>query len=152
MRLLIYTGVWACSATLAATYGGFYYRTHPAQSSVTLSVNHIKPRDLKTITVPIIRNGQIRGYITAEFSIIGQSSEPHEQSPDIDSYVLDEAYRLIYSEADVDFDFIRQTDLARLTSDIKSRVNSRLGKEALQDVLVSSFHYVSSEDVKKNGN
>ncbi len=152
MRLLIYAGAWACFTTLATTYVGFYYRTHPSQPSVTVSVNHVKPRDLKTITVPVIRNGQIRGYISAEFSIIGQSSELHEQSPDIDSYVLDEAYRLIYSETGLDFDFIKQTDLTRLTSDIKSRVNSRLGKEALQDVLVSSFHYVSSGEVKKSGN
>ena len=116
MQLLIYASAWACLTTLAATFGGFYYRTHPGRPSIIVSANNAKPRDLKTITVPVIRNGQIRGYISAEFSIIGQSSESHEQSLDIDSYVLDEAYRLIYSETGVDFDFIRQTDLTRFSS------------------------------------
>lgn len=149
MAPLIYAGAWACFATLAATYGAFYYRTHPAQPSVTSAANHAKSRDLKTITVPVIRNGQIRGYISAEFSIVGLSSGSHEQGPDIDSYVLDEAYRLIYAETGVDFDFIQQTDLTRLTSDIKSRVNSRLGTAALQDVLVRSFHYISRDETQK---
>lgn len=97
----------------------------------------------------MIRYGKILGYITAEFSIVGPSSDSHEQGPDTDSYVLDEAYRLIYAETGVDFDFVKQTDLTRLTSDIKSRVNSRLGKDALQDVLIRSFHYVSREETQK---
>jgi hypothetical protein len=64
-------------------------------------------------------------------------------------YVLDEAYRLIYAESTVEFQNIQKADLSKLTSDIKSRVNTRLGRDAIKDVLVRSFHYVSREDAQK---
>jgi hypothetical protein len=149
MFRLILIGVWACFATLATTYAAFYYRSHPSHGSTSVPQAQTKPRDLKTITVPIIQDSQILGYISAEFSIIAPPSDPHQQTPDADGYVLDEAYRLIYSEAKIDFEHIQKTDLDRLTSDIKSHVNSRLRRAAIEDVLVRSFHYVPRDHLDK---
>lgn len=149
MAPLIFVGVWTCVTTLAATYGGFFYRTHPALPADLTHATRAQSRDLRTITVPVIRNGQILGYISADFSIIGANTDQHQNTPDIEGYVLDEAYRLIYAETGVDFDFIQKTDLNRLTADIKSHVNTRLEREAIQDVLVRSFHYVPRDQIQK---
>lgn len=145
----ILIGAWASLATLAATYAAFYYRTHPAHTATAAPEAHAKPQDLKTITVPIIRDGQILGYISADFSITAPPSQTHGQPPDAEGYVLDEAYRLIYAETDIDLDRIEKIDLNRLTSDIKSRVNNRLKRMAIEDVLVRSFHYVPRDRLGK---
>ena len=138
-------GVMTCLTALASTYGGFYYRTRPTPSAAATPVQQSKARELKTITVPMIRDGHIRGYVSAEFSIIAAEINPHQENPEIDSYVLDEAYRLIYADNGLDFQAIQKTDLNRLTADIKLRVNTRLNREAIQDVHVRGFHYVPRE-------
>lgn len=145
----ILLGFWVCAVSLGATYGGFYYKTRPAPTSSAAHETNIKAQDLKTITVPIIQEGQIRGYISADFSVVGAEQDPHQKGLDTEGYVLDEAYRLIYAESTVEFQNIQKADLSKLTSDIKSRVNTRLGRDAIKDVLVRSFHYVSREDAQK---
>lgn len=142
-------GAWTCCVALGATYSAFYFRLQPSHNTSAAQDSHPKAQDMKTITVPIIRDGQIRGYVTADFSIIGQETDPHLPGPEIEGYVLDEAYRLIYAESSVDFDSIQKTDLARLTSDIKSRVNRRLEREALQDILIRGFHYVPRDELQR---
>lgn len=149
MAPIIIVSFVTCFATLAATYSAFFYSSQHARVIAPAQSIQIKSHDLQTITVPIIRKGQIRGYLTADFSIIGHGEESKSSNQDVDSYVLDEAYRLIYAETDVDFDSIKKADLSRLTSDIRSRVNTRLQQETIQDVLVRGFHYVPRDQLNK---
>jgi len=149
MLRLVMISAWICAVALGATYSAFYFRSRPAQQASVAHASHPKAQDLKTITVPIIRDGQIRGYITADFSMIGQETDPHQPTPEIEGYVLDEAYRMIYAETGIDFASIQKTDLARLTSDIKSHVNHRLEREALQDILIRGFHYVPRDELQR---
>lgn len=149
MLRLFMISAWTCCIALGATYSAFHFRLQPSQNTSSAHESHAKAQDMKTITVPIIRDGQIRGYVTADFSIIGQETDPHLPAPEIEGYVLDEAYRMIYAESSVDFDSIQKTDLARLTSEIKSRVNRRLEREALQDILIRGFHYVPREELQR---
>lgn len=145
----ILLGLWVCAVSLGATYGGFIYKTRPASAPETSHDANINAQDLKTITVPIIQEGQIRGYISADFSVVVAQQDPHEKGPETESYVLDEAYRLIYADSTVEFQNIQKTDLTKITSDIKSRVNSRLGRDSIKDVLVRGFHYVPREEAQK---
>ena len=145
----ILIGLWMCAISLGATYAGFWYKTRPAPAPSAAHDANTKAQDLKTITVPIIQDGQIRGYISADFSVVGAEQDPHSKGLDTEGYVLDEAYRLIYAESTIEFQNIQKTDLTKLTGDIKSRVNARLGREAIKDVLVRSFHYVPREEVQK---
>lgn len=149
MLQLILIGLWTCAISLGSTYAGFYYKTRPMPPPAEGHEASTKSQDLKTITVPIIQDGEIKGYISADFSVIGAERDPHAKSPDIEGYVLDEAYRLIYAETTIEFQNIQKTDLDKLTTDIKSRVNTRLGREAIKDVLVRSFHYVPREEMQK---
>ncbi len=141
--------VWICFVTLGSTYAAFSYRLGQAQAVSNSTDTQPVAHDLKTITVPVIRDGQVRGYISADFSIIVQEGETNRHMPDIDGYVIDESYRFIYSDTSIAFDAIRKTDLTQLTSDIKSRVNARLGRQTLQDVLVRGYHYIPRDQLPK---
>lgn len=146
---LIIICLWTCLVTIGAAYVAFYYRIRPTQDVITPNELHPVTHDLKPITVPVIREGQVRGYISADLTIIAEGNENKQHIPDIDGYVLDESYRYIYSESSIEFEAIRKTDLAQLTSNIKSRVNARLGRQALQDVLVRGFHYIPRDQLSK---
>ncbi|MGJ0508741.1 MAG: flagellar basal body-associated protein FliL [Methylocystis sp.] len=151
MNQTLIVGIWACVVTLAGAYGGVYFRQ---QSSASANVAHeekLEARKIKPITVPIIADGMLRGYISAEFSLMTPKSDPHGHGPSLDpeGYVMDEAFRLIYSENKVDFSNMQKSDLAQLTSQITANVNKRLGSDLIRETLVKNFAFIPREELPK---
>jgi hypothetical protein len=139
-------GLWICFVSLASTYAGAYLKTHPfavfSKGSHGLEIRRVKP-----ITVPIISGGTLKGYVSAEFSFLKDDLHKREGALDPESYFMDEAFRLIYSDNTIDFNNIEKFDLAGLTKKITERVNERLGRAVVKETLVKSFAFVPREDV-----
>jgi hypothetical protein len=143
-------GIWACVATLAGAYGGVYWRTHandPVKSAA--HEEKLETRKIKPITVPIIGNGMIKGYILAEFSLVSPKGDPHEHALDPEGYFLDEAYRLIYGWRDKDFTNMPTSDVAEMTRLITEKVNQRLGKEVVKEALVTNFGFIPRDELQR---
>ncbi len=143
-------GIWACVATLAGAYGGVYWRMHandPAKSAA--HEEKLETRKIKPITVPIIGNGMIKGYILAEFSLVSPKGDPHEHALDPEGYFLDEAYRLIYGWRDKDFTNMPTSDVAEMTRLITEKVNQRLGKEVVKEALVTNFGFIPRDELQR---
>jgi hypothetical protein len=65
-----------------------------------------------------------------------------------DPFILDEAFRSIFSDERIDFQHLERFDVASLTAKIRSDVNARFGADLLQDMLVEQFTFVSSDEVR----
>lgn len=147
LRLLV-IGIWTCAVTLASTYGAAYWKTHkvvaPAQDA---HVEKLEVRKVKPITVPIISDGALKGYISAEFSYVVDVSNKSHRSLDPDSYLMDEAFRHIYADNGLDFRRIEKIDLNALTKELARRVNARMGEGSLKEILVKNFAFVPKEDI-----
>ncbi|MCC3244895.1 flagellar basal body-associated protein FliL [Methylocystis sp. WRRC1] len=145
----IFIGLWACVATLGATYGGAYWRMHQNTAPAAEHAEKLDVRKLKPITVPVIADGVLRGYVSAEFSMVGPQADKHEHTLDPESFFLDEAFRVIYSESKIDFSDIQKADLSALTSQITANVNQRMGKNVVKETLVRNFTFVPREDMPR---
>lgn len=145
-------GAWVCIVTLAATYTGAYWRLHP-HSDESDRREAVQIRPIKPITVPVIIDGAIKGYVSAEFSLVVAQGDSHGDSHggDVDpqSFFMDEAFRLIYADPDTDFSKIRKADLAALTRRLTANVNQRMGKDVVKETLVKSFTFVPREDAPR---
>lgn len=134
--------------TLAATYGGVYFRAHhdaPAEEHAEkLEIARIKP-----ITVPIIAEGVVKGYVSAEFNVVAPKLDAHAEALNPESFIMDEAFRLIYSDTKIDFSKLDRADLSSLTKQLAENVNQRLGKAVVKEVLVKNFTFVSSDDLPR---
>jgi hypothetical protein len=64
-------------------------------------------------------------------------------------FVIDEAFRNIYGDPKLDFKNLARYDLAQFAQTIRSQVNKRLQTDAVQDVLVQEFNYVSKEQLRR---
>lgn len=153
MNQALIVGIWACLVTLAGAYGGVYWRQQSA-SAATAGVHEekLEGRKVKPITVPIIADGVLKGYISAEFTLMTPKSDPHGghgASLDPEGYVMDEAFRLIYADNKVDFSDMQQSDIANLTSRITANVNKRLGSEIIKETLVKNFAFIPREELPK---
>lgn len=148
MMKLIIIGVWACIVTLAGAYGGVYWRTHAHDSGDKAHEEALETRKIKPITVPIIANGMIKGYILAEFSLVSPKGDPHDKSLDPEGYFLDEAYRFIYASSDKDFTNMQTSDVADMSKRITEAVNKRLGKEMIKEALVTNFGFIPRDELQ----
>ncbi len=143
-------GLWACTVTLAATLGGAYWREQPKASGSNEHKPKVQVEQIAPITVPIIDRGVVTGYVSAEFSIIATKGEAHGGSPlEPESFFMDEAFRLIYSDNKTDFSNIQKVDLDALTAKITANVNKRMGRPAVQETLMRSFNFVPREEIMR---
>jgi hypothetical protein len=144
-------GFWTCAVVLLSMYGVNYLGVGHGGASATAAAAAPAPNATKipAIDVPMIANGELQGYIIAQFSYVLNPKPPAGVSVSPDPFLRDEAFREIYSNPTLDFMHIEKVDLAKLTKDLAQNVNTRLGGNVLQDVLVDDFNYVSKEDMSK---
>lgn len=141
-------GVWACAVTLAATFGSAYWRATPAKDAHNQHEEATQTRPVKPVTVPVIIDGVLKGYVSAEFNIVTLASDAHGGG-DPESFFIDEAFRLIYAETKTDFAHIQKADLAALTRQLTANINQRLGKTVVKETLVKSVTFVAREDIPR---
>lgn len=149
MKLLI-TGIWACLVTVGTSFGISYWK----ETAAALPAKQDQPEGLvyekvKVINVPMIADGSVQGYIvtqlvfTADAKILRQLPVPPEP------FVVDEAFRMIYGDQKLDFKNLGRYDLTQFAQTVRAQVNKRLQTEALQEVLVQDFNYVSKDQIRR---
>lgn len=148
MRLL--AGIWICLVALGSSYGMTVWKLKEAAV-----VNSPPPpkglemRKLKMISVPIIANGVVQGYVVAQISFTVEPEALKKMDFAPDPFVQDEAFRTIYADDKLDFKHLERYDLNKFTKDVKAAVAKRMKSDVVDDVLVQEFNYVPVEDIRK---
>ena len=146
----ILTGVWVCAATMGAAYLGAVWQRPPAPAKPNDhgASSDLTPVRTRMISVPIMGDGGIRGYVVAQFAFTAPAKLMKELPVKPDMFVLDEAFQLIFSGELLDFRQFKKQDLPALGKKIAENVNKRLGVHVVEDVLVQELNYVSKDNVR----
>jgi hypothetical protein len=56
---------------------------------------------------------------------------------------------MIYGDQKLDFKNLGRYDLTQFAQTVRAQVNKRLQTEALQEVLVQDFNYVSKDQIRR---
>ncbi len=144
-------GVWAIVVALFAGYMAATWNTGATVAAVRAEV---KPSGLEShhpaaITVPMISSGKLSGYVVAKVVFTADAAELRNSPVDPEPFVIDEAFRHIYTDGKVEFDHLAKYNLDKITGDIKDAVNKRLGTDLIKDVLIEELNYVDAEQLKK---
>lgn len=143
MIKLLIIGVWACVVTLGSSYVVFSMSAPEAPGSAESDFyDGLDYRSTGAITVPIIADKAVKGYILARFvyTIDGKTVAKLTVPPE--PFVLDEAFRRLYASDDFDFENPERFDLPAFMEEIKTAVNGRYGEDLVQDILVEQFDYL----------
>jgi hypothetical protein len=150
MIKLVAAGLWVCILTAGTSYAVAYWKERgnllPAKEEYTEGLQYQKTR---VLSVPMVENGGVQGYIVARFVYTVDGRTMHELSVPPDPFVVDEAFRRIYADDRLDFRKLGRYDLSILTTGIKQRVNERMQADIIQDVMVEDFNYVSKEEFQR---
>lgn len=148
MKVLI-AGVWMSVAMLGSGYGTVQYLSAQDASADGADQGFVglDYETLKPVNVPILYEGLLQGYVVAKlvFTADGQTLRRLPVPPH--PFLIDEAFRRLYSDDTLDFRNLERYDLEALTAHLKTQANKRLGRDVIVDVLVEEFNYFDKNDV-----
>lgn len=150
MTKLILSALWICIITLVSSYTAASWKARgtivATDDGVALKgINYTKT---EPINVPIIVDGTVKGYVVAQFVYTADATILNQLSVPPDPFILDEAFRAIFSDDRIDFDHLDRFDLATLTKNVTEAVNTRFGSDLIQDFLVERFTFITKDEVR----
>lgn len=151
MLKLVAIGVWVILVTAGATYGSVYL----AQSNTGLATSgepDLGIEELKSemTSVPVMRNGDITGYLIFQLSFAADRRLLAERKLDPLPFMMDAAFRVVFASMEMDFRRLRGKDLDELTASIAKEANARIGAELVRHVLLQQLNFVKKEDIRTN--
>jgi hypothetical protein len=105
---------------------------------------------LEAFAVPLIHEGALEGYLLTEIVFTIDAKVKAAMSVPPEFLIKEEAFRTLYGEVAVDFDSLDRIDLEAIGLAMKAKVNERLKREVIGEVLVQRLDYVPRNDVRDN--
>nr|PZN82815.1 MAG: hypothetical protein DIU57_11015 [Pseudomonadota bacterium] len=151
MIKLVAVGLWICAVTLAAGFAAVSWKTGavPEPGDVSL-LNGLSTVKTRLISVPVIADGEVQGYVVTQLSFAVDSSLLNRLSIKPDLILVDEAIKTIYSGGDIDFRRMKRQDLPALTKKLAENANARFGGNLVREVFVEELNYISKDQVRRS--
>jgi len=150
MFRMILGGFWICLVTLATGYFAIEHLAAKSsgESEETNYFRGIAYEKTRSITVPIIVGGAVDGYVVAQFVYTAETRKLRDLGVPPESFIVDEAYSLIFSSPHIDFRNLRAFDMQSFLAEVAARVNKRLEVAVIRDMLVEEFNFVDKSQLR----
>ena len=151
MIKLIIVGLWACAITLSSCWAVVSWTaSKPVEverepEKQAGGLEHVRT---KMISVPVISDGAIQGYVIAQFTFSIEAKHLKQLSIKPEAILLDEAFKVIYAGETIDFRNIKKQDLPAMLKTIGDGVNKRFGTPLIESVLIQELNYVSKAEAR----
>ena len=146
---IVLVGLWVVLVALGSAYGvAIYLPKAQAAKAVTSTV--LQYQKTRVINVPLIADGVVQGFMAMQFvfTIDGESLKALHVPPEV--YLLDEAFRTIYTDKALDFHNLERYDLAKFTAHLIETTNAHLGTPLVKDILIENFSYISKDNKRSS--
>jgi len=147
MIKLFVSGLWICIITAISSYVAASFWAESVGAEQKQYLEGLNYEQTGVINVPMLADGALQGYIVAQFVFTADSGALSKLSVPPHAFVVDEAFRQIYSDPHLDFRNLDRVDLGAMAKRIVDAVNSRLQSNLIVDVLVEQFSYFSKDDI-----
>jgi len=145
-------GIWACLVTLGASYATVLWQADaPVDAKADEFFGGLDYVKTSPISVPMLSEGEIKGYVIAQFVFTVDGATLRKLSVPPDVFLVDEAYRAIFASGDkIDFKRLDKYNVDELTKKMAAKVNERFKTELVKDVLVEQLNYLAKDEVRFN--
>lgn len=149
MIRLVIIGVWVCAVTLASSYGAAYWAAGAGFGKAEEPyLPGLEYRRVPTITVPMIMDGQVKGYVIAKLVFTADAGTLKKLTVDPVVFVTNDAFGEIYTNGRVESGKISKYNLKDMMDRIKEKVNARLNGPVLQEILIDGINYIDKNDIR----
>lgn len=149
MVKVLLIGLWVCAVALGASYGAAYWAAGAAHAKAQDPYPPgLDYRRLPPVTIPMIVDGQIKGYVLAKMVFTADAATLKRLPVDPAIFVTHSVFNEIYVNGRIEFGKIAKYDLAGMMSRIKGAANAYIGGDVVQEVLVDSINYIDKTDMR----
>ena len=144
-------GLWVCVVALGSSY--FFVQMNNSSAAHVVPTEEAEVIEfIKTdmVSVPVIREGKVQGYLVAQLSFAVNKTATKKLAFEPTPYLVDVAYRALYENSAIDFSQLQPQDLTLLAKKIAEGANAKLGGEVVKDVLMNEINYVPRDEVRTN--
>ncbi len=141
-------GIWVSAILSGSVY---YFALNNFEKPAGKSEGYFGGLDyvkLEPITVAIIDERQIKGYIIFEAVYTIKQSEKDKLSVPIDYLFRDLVIGSIHGNPDIDIYRMEKFDLEAFQDLILQNINKKLRKKTIYDVLVQRIDFISKDDIR----
>lgn len=150
MLKIVGVGIWVILVTAGATFASVYLTAAHGSDKVETSDAGFEELTSEMTSIPVMRNGDVSGYLILQLSFAADRAVLEQKKLDPMPFMRDAAFRVIFTNADIDFSRLKKDALDRLTGEISKEANARVGAELVHDVLFQQFNFVKKEDIRTN--
>ena len=150
MLKLVGVGMWVILVTAGATFASSYMSRSAGDTPADSEDRGVEQVTSDLTSIPIIRGGDVTGYLVLQLSFAADKVLLDQKKVDALPYLKDSAFRIIFTDTDVDVRHLKPGDLDKLTGAIVTDANSRLGMKLVRQVLFQQLNYVRKEDIRTN--
>ncbi len=143
--------VWILCLTLGFAYFGAKMPRNLATADSQPAADAPSLIALKSMTVPVIANGAMQGYVLAQISVSAKPEGLKTLPQPADILIADSVFKTLYAEEQVDFKHLGKQDLSKLSNKILESINARAGVALASDVFIQELHYLSKQEVGAAG-
>ena len=149
MRLAL-IGIWVILVTAGATFASVHFGGSASDSSTESEDLGVEELTSELTSVPIIRGGDVSGYVIMQFSFAADRALLGDSKLDPMPYIKDAVFRVVFTNSEIDFRRLKTGDLDSLTDNIATEANRRLGTNIVRQVLFQQLNFVKKEDIRTN--
>ncbi|MFS2152065.1 hypothetical protein [Rhizobium sp. Rhizsp42] len=150
MIKLVLTGVWVCVITLAAVYMSVHLATAPAPAPDQSKQSLVELVKGESITIPVVHDGAVSGYFLGKISFMVNKEMLKGATLPLTEMTTDELFSLLVGNKMVDISNMKAFDPIAFRDMIKKDLNTHLGGEYIDQVLLEQLDYLSKEEVAAN--
>ena len=146
---MVAVGLWMSAATALSGYATVNWVNDQMSNPDARqhSLGGLDYETVRAVNVPMIANGALQGYVVAKLVFTADTDALARLSVPPHPFLVDEAFRRLYSDTSLDFTQLERYDLDSLTEELRMAANNRIGDDVIQDVLVEEFNYFAKDDV-----
>ncbi len=144
----VLTGLWMCAVVAVTSHFVVDYRAKAAGAKAEDKFYGLAYKKTRVVTVPIIANGAIDGYVVAQFVFTGDAEQLRVAPLPPEAFIVDEAYQAIFSSPNIDFRRMKSFDMQGFLRRVAQRSNERLGRDMVRDLMVEEFNFVDKAQVR----
>jgi hypothetical protein len=150
MVKFVIVGVWACVIALGAVYGSVWMATRPAPDPAAAEKAQQQYVKGESINIPVLANDQVTGYFLTKISFMMDKDKAKDLKIPLTELTTDELFSLLVGNKMIDISHIANFNLPAFRDDIKKNMNTRLGGDYVDSVLVEQLDYLSKDEVRAN--
>ena len=144
-----FIGVWVLLVALGSSYAvAFLDSTRKPAGTDQAAASALQFDKTRVINVPMIANGAVQGFVVVQFGYTVDAAMLKKSPISPEVFILDEAFRTLYSDDHLDFNHLEKYDINKFTKHLTQAANERLGTNLVKAVLIQDFTYFSKEETE----